>query len=459
VVEVFRDIPHVELLQWFARGSLKQNLLLAIRLWAILRILYGEKQERLSLDNHFTYAQWRDTFFISTHPKGEAIPELHDENCPCAKTVAEWLFDAKIGISEAEWKKSLLSHTGIDVAKLDKLLQQRLFGVTRRSLQGEFNTLAQLGWLKYINQKYDFVEEFPLRPAISSGEVNIARLQAYELGFLPEDISAIAENHSVKINGIQRFFVHLDYVIPKNTIDLVENWQWELKEVWAQTPVPPIKLSYNSAKVGDTVDCIVFPVCIYYVQRAVYLCAMGESPDRKTNWYNFRLDRIQAIIPYQWNHPKIPLCLQQCYQQMSLPSPDYIVLEMSKAWGFDFYLPSTLMLLRFDRNFSDRYIKNTERHDTFEEISYQQAQRLIERYVGQFPKRNLPDILTNCSPDDAYYQVFIRYQDSKHRDNNVIMRLRAWRPRCEVLLPFDLRQSIAEDVAAEYQLYHIPTSP
>ena len=470
VKEVFRDVPHVELLQWLARGSLKQNLLRAIRLSSLLRILYPEKQEQLSLDDGFSYAEWRDGFFTSSHPKGEAIPALHDGNCPCAKTAAEWLFNPKTGISEAEWKKSLLSHAGIDKTKLNELLQQRLFGVTRRCMQGEFKTLAELGWLKYVNQKYYLVSEFPMRPVSSSDKLNTARLQAYELGFLPDDISAmplatifdgIAENHSVKINGIQRFFVHLDYVIPKNTIDSVENWQWELKEVWAQTPVPPIKLTYYSARVGNIVDCIVFPVCIYYVQRAVYLCAMGESPDRKTNWYNFRLDRIQAIIPCEWNHPKIPLSLQQCYRQPPLPSPDYIVLEMSKAWGFDFYLPSTLMLLRFDRDFSDRYIKDTERHDTFEEITYQKAQRVIERYITQSgQKQNLPDVISNCSPDDAYYQVFIRYQDSKHRDNNVIMRLRAWRPRCEVLLPFDLRQSIAEDVAAEYQLYHtVPTSP
>ncbi len=123
---------------------------------------------------------------------------------------------------------------------------------------------------------------------------------------------------------------------------------------------------------------------------------MGESPDRKTDWYNFRLDRIQSITPWQWNHPKIPLSLQQCYQKLSLPSPDDIAVEMSKAWGFDFYLPSTLMLLRFDRDFSDRYIKDTERHDTFEEITYQQAQRLIERHVAQSQqKRNLPDVLTH----------------------------------------------------------------
>jgi hypothetical protein len=93
------------------------------------------------------------------------------------------LFNPKTGISEAEWKKSLLSHAGIEKPKLNQLLQQRLFGVTRRCLQGEFKTLAELGWLKYINQEYYFVSEFPIRPAISSSELNAARLQAYELGF------------------------------------------------------------------------------------------------------------------------------------------------------------------------------------------------------------------------------------------------------------------------------------
>ncbi|WP_263432598.1 hypothetical protein [Nostoc sp. MS1] len=37
---------------------------------------------------------------------------------------------------------------------------------------------------------------------------------------------------------------------------------------------------------------------------------------------------------------------------------------------------------------------------------------------------------------------------------NVIIRLRAWRPKCEVIFPFDLRQGIAADVAKEFQFYH-----
>lgn len=38
-------------------------------------------------------------------------------------------------------------------------------------------------------------------------------------------------------------------------------------------------------------------------------------------------------------------------------------------------------------------------------------------------------------------------------DRNVMMRLRAWRPRVEVFLPLELRQSVAEDVYQEWRLY------
>lgn len=41
--QIFIDTPQIELLQWLARGSLKQNLLRAIRLWVWLRSLYGSE--------------------------------------------------------------------------------------------------------------------------------------------------------------------------------------------------------------------------------------------------------------------------------------------------------------------------------------------------------------------------------------------------------------------------------
>ncbi|QSJ20433.1 TIGR03985 family CRISPR-associated protein [Nostoc sp. UHCC 0702] len=451
---VFQDVPQVGLLQWLARGSLKQNLPRAIRLWVWLRSLYGDNLERVILDDCFSYADWRNAFFSPTHPKGEEIPDIHDSHCLCAKTTAEWLFNKKTRIVPSQWQELLLSHTGIKKSQLSEILKQRLFGVTRRSLQADLETLAKLGWLVYKNQKYYRVREFPPHPQVTTDQGTTAKVGAYELNFIHEDLITIAENHSQKINGVQRFFLKLDYVIPRSTLDAVEDWQDELRQLWAKTPVPPIKLTYSSAKIGDKVDCIIFPVCIYYVQRAVYLCAYGESPQKQSDWYNFRLDRIVKMIPLDWTNPKLPSNLQQHYQKPSLPSPDDIALEMSKAWGFDFYLPVQLMLLRFEREFCDRYVKNTERHETFKEITYKEAKRLIKREIKQPQQQQaLLKVLANRSPKDAYYQALIRYQDNQHRDNNVVMRLRAWQPKVEVLTPWDLRQSFAADIATQFQLY------
>jgi CRISPR-associated protein (TIGR03985 family) len=438
-LQTFTDFPQVELLQWLARGSLKQNLLRGIRLWVWLLSLYGESQYRSQLDDGFTLADWRKAFFSCTHPKGEAIPELHDPNCYCAKTTAAWLFDPEIGLGEREWKRSLLAHHPI--SNLEELLQNRLFGVTRRSLQADLQILAELGWLQTRAQTYHRVKQFPSRPITITPH-------HHELHFLNQvDLAAIAQNLSKEICGVQRFFFKLDYVI--TAIDQVDNWQDELQKLWSQAPVPPVSLIYDSARLGEVIECLVYPVCIYYVQRAVYLCAFGESPNRKSEWYNFRLDRIINITPIDWTNPLIPKGLQQRYQTRNLPSPEEIEVQMPKALGFDFYLESRLMLLRFDRQYHDRYIKDTFRHETFKLVSYQKAQSLIKSSVDNREHgEGLLKVLANRSPKDAYYSLQYR-----HGDYNVIMRLRAWRPKVEILLPHDLRQKVAAEINTELQFY------
>ncbi len=437
---IFADVPQVELLQWLARGSLKQNLPRAVRLWVWLRCLYGDAQDRLLLDDAFSFADWRNAFFLSSHPKGEAIPELHHRQCPCAKTIADWLFDSKTGLEQSQWRRSLSTHTPIP--NLDQLLQQRLFGVTRRTLQADLDILTELGWLEKHQQKYYRVQQFPTRPITT-------KLHSNELHFLnQEDLVAIAQNLSQEICGVRRFFFKLDYVV--TAIDEVDNLQYQLQKLWEKTPVPPIKITYSSARLGSTFNCVVYPVCIYYVQRAVYLCAFGESPDHKTDWYNFRLDRIKDITPIDWTHPAIPKHLQQRYHQHNLPTSDEIEIQMSQAWGFDFYLKPRLMVLRFDRDYHDRYIDRTFRHDTFKAIAYPQVKTLIQKSTANPEQAALLKILAHRSPEDAYYRVQYR-----HGDHNVMMRLRAWRPIVEVLLPWDLRQTIAADVARECQLYTV----
>ncbi len=440
---IFNTRPHIPLLQWLAKGSLKQNLLRAIRLWVWLCYLYGNDHDR----EPFTFVDLRDTFFSSTHPKGDAIPDLHDPNCTCAKTTDDWIFDPKTGVSPSEWRRSLLSHDAIPDTTLDELLQRRLFAVTRRSLHTDVQILTQLGWLKRQGQNYYRVSQFPQHPIDNSLEPDTTRVSAYTLNFLHPDLANIAQNLSQQVGKIQRFNLHVDYVIPKTTLDRVDDWLDQLRHLWEQTPVPPVKLTYKSARVGQKVKCIVYPVCVYYVQRAVYLCAFGQTPTQG-EWYNYRLDRIEQMIPLDWKNLNLPQLLSQHYPH-NLPQPDFVEEQMAKAWGFDFYLQPKLMLLRFDREFDDRYIQGTFRHETFQAVTYQQAEKLILKHTHQSQQvQKLLKVLHSCNRDDAYYQVY--YRDG---DTNVGLRLRAWRPRCEVLLPWELRQSIAKEVQQEFFIY------
>ena len=447
--QLFSDRPHVELLQWLARGSLKQNLLRSIRLWLWLWFLYGDDKDYLCLNDPFTFADLRDAFFSPTHSKGEEIPELHDPGCACARTTAAWLFDSKTGVPEPEWRQSLQQHDVIPEATLDELLQRRLFGVTRRSLSDDLRILTEQGWLKRQGQKYCRVLDLPTRPVSRSLELGSTKLSDYALNFLKPDLANIAHSLSQPIGGVRRFFLEVDYVVPKTALDRVDDWQDKLRRFWEQNPVTSVRLTYNSAKLGASVKCIVYPVCIYYAQRAVYLCAFGQTPTAIGNWYNYRLDRIQKMTQLQWTNPDIPQFLLQSFQQGTLPSPDYIEVQLAEAWGFDFYQLPKPMLLRFDREFHDRYIQGTFRHETFKSVSYQEAELLIKKYTRrQQPQQKLLKVLQCRSSQDAYYHAYYREDDT-----NVRQRLRAWKPKCEILLPWELRQSIAEEVEIEFQLY------
>jgi CRISPR-associated protein (TIGR03985 family) len=208
-------------------------------------------------------------------------------------------------------------------------------------------------------------------------------------------------------------------------------------------------LVYQSAKLDRVVECIVYPVCIYYMQRATYLCAFGGNPNGKGNWCNYRLDRITKLVPLDWADGRIPPLLLQHYRDKTLPNPDYIQERMSQAWGFDFYENASQLLLRFDYLHDQRYIQGTVRHETFKRVSYEQAVRLVKTLTSPKQQKALLTILQARSSQDAYYTAYYR-----EGDPNVLMRLQAWRPFVEVFLPWKLRQRVAADVEKEWQLYH-----
>jgi CRISPR-associated protein (TIGR03985 family) len=439
---MFQDPPTVELLQWLARSSLKQNLARAIRLWAWLCFLYGDESETNSMPQSFSYADWRDRFFSNTHPTNDTLPPLHDSNCRCHLTTAAWLFAPGSDLSKKVWLQSLAQHDSLPT-NIETLLRSRLFAVTRRSLSEDLQILTRLGWLEPHGQKYTRVQNYPTRPQTNPTGLSNILMQA--------DLALIASNLDQQLSGYQRFFIHVDYIVPASKGDIVEDWQDELRKIWEKFPIVPVAIAYHSAQSGQIENGIVYPVCIYYMQRATYLCAWGYTSDSATSltWRNYRLDRIKTLIPLTWKDPRIPKELFASFKSKTLPTPDYIQEQMSYAWGFDFYQPDELMIIRFDDWFDVGYVQGTMRHETFQPIPYNQVKPFIKTHVtDRQQQQKILSILKKRSPNDAYYQV--RYRQN---DPNVLLRLRAWRPKIEILSPWNLRQKIAQEVAQEYRMY------
>jgi CRISPR-associated protein (TIGR03985 family) len=497
--EFFNYPPSVEVLKLLTPGSLKQNLAKAVRLWVILRSIYGDDVDevKLELGEEFTFIQWRNLFFLDAakqHTRDKA-PILHDEQCRCATTLNVWLFASKLSVEKSKWRWSFQKYYSIQDEELENLLltgvtnnypknsnpnnnsddtsnrqkshrfskllsDGRLFPVTSRNLKDhDFQSLVNLGWLKKRkgNQdKYFKVDKFP--------EFFLATLEAVAIPseqFTNEELSAFNNSLSQPINGIQRFFIHAEYIVHPNLYNRVELLQNQLKNIWLQDKIPLIKLTYQSAQLfQDTVDCIVYPVCIYYYQRAPYLFAYGQIPKQDVNnpwskidWYDYRLDRILKLDELQKDIDDVNIpkhFIDKC-QGKYPPTPDDIKEKMSAAWGFDIYKPQELLVLKFNQYFYGNNIQGTERDEMFTKISSEQVQKLVTYYTRSASaeqKYLLSRIQSPSSVNGIYCKV-----DYRANDNNIVMRLRAWGPNVEVILPWHFRQRMTEDVEATYKLY------
>lgn len=107
------------------------------------------------------------------------------------------------------------------------------------------------------------------------------------------------------------------------------------------------------------------------------------------------------------------------------------------------------MLLRFDQDFHDCYIRGTFLHHTFESVDYMQVASLLRQYTPDPEHRStLLEILQSRSPTDAYYKAQYRATDY-----HVTRRLRVIGPEVEVLLPWDLRQQMTLDIQQTWSRY------
>lgn len=476
--QIFDYLPHVELLKILARGSLKQSLPKTLRLWVILRSLYGEDSDpvRVNLENRFTYSDWYQLFFTQPEEnhKYDRVPIAHDPNCPCAKTIADWLFDENFGVKDREWQVDFGNFYPIEKEEFNNLLdfglistgseKQRLLAKTRKTIESDFDNLVTLGWLHLetipvnpratkIQRYYHKVEKFPDR-ALFGRQPNGNNNDV--LNALQNDLVDFCEDFALQLNGQQRFFLELEYIVHSRFYKKMHRFRQQFKEIWQAQTIPPIKITYVSARKfqnhqDEGEEYIVYPVCIYYSHRAPYLFAYGQTPigDRpeQLDWYDYRLDRIQDLQELQWNQINLPnfspaICKEK--------TPQQIEAMMSEAFGFDFYKPKELLLLRFERYFHYRYVEGTEREEIFKKIPFAEAVAEVKRAdIDLAHKQQILQLLTQRSPQDIYCRLYYR-----QGDNNAIMRLRAWGPKVEVFLPYSLRQRMTDDLRATWKLYN-----
>ena len=471
----FQTPPNPALLQKLAKASLNQsqNLTRAIRLWVFLRWLYSDNGY-IALPNSFTYTDWRKAFFTENHrdEKQEDIESHQDSNCACHKTTQEWFSELEVEIPQ--WQNSLQKQVNISNSDIEQILQERLFAQVRKSLQSDLDLLVSRNCLQRLtdtigrSKQYRRVERIPSifhQTENYSWENNLTpKSQAYvasALGmfsFLDPSFPVLAEQISEEEldEDNNRVFLYVDYVVPESSTleDTVDQIQSELQEIWDSGQILPLLLTYRSAHQNLIKECVVYPVCIYFMEHAKYLCAYGSTPRGEINWYKYRLDRIisKRIESLAWQDPRVPQLLREQYQANSLPTPKTVNAMLKEAWGCDFYKEIGLMLLRFDRDFHQSYMEGISIHHTFTAIDCDRAALLIKQYTPNPQHRQtLLEILHHRPTTDIYYQVYYRITDYY-----VVRWLRALGAKVEVLLPWQLREEIALDSQNTWDQYQFP---
>jgi CRISPR-associated protein (TIGR03985 family) len=457
----FTASPSVYLLKQLVPNSLKQSLAKAVRLWVILRSLYGADGDPLllELDRHFTHTDWETFFFSNTHTFArDRIPKAHDAHCHCALKLEDWLFKGDFGCDRLTWYKEFCDAFNFSMLELETFLKKydRLFSITGKTLEADFESLVKLGCLHvqvkadgtlHRNQ-YIKVETLPAMllemETIAAGTRSLSSAE-----FIQSDLYEFVDSLAQPIQGVQRFYLHADYIVSRNYLDQVSDFQVQLKACWEKPETPPIALQYESAREHQQqFDWMVYPVCVFYYQRAPYLFGFGYQveDDRVSalQWYDFRLDHILDLTVLDWADSR--LTAEFLALRSVPPTPDDIHDEMAQTWGFEFYRSAQWLILRFDRYFYSTYIEPTERAALFTKMTLREVCDWVERSPSD--RKVLQSRLAQVSAHDQYCRVKFRVGD-----RNILMRLRAWGFNVEVILPIVLRQEITAEVEKQSKMY------
>lgn len=481
---MFTYPPSPAILQWLSEGQFASRLHRSLRLWFMLDHLYGtEVHWAKALSQPFRYGELRDRLFVPSHCPSETLSAMalvescRGTNCLCQRSLGSLLLNSTLPQSITEWVAETSQRTGLTSPIIEAQLDQAPFATVHRSLRDDLALLATQGWLTRVSRKgYHCLplEQLPQPPLETVPTVNVTQLspaQTWELLHVLEAITFVQPNIDVVIDTlwqqvtqpsnfsshrvqepVRRIFLHFDYILSPEGQEKVDELQQQIESLWRAPDGGVIQFDTWVAKEQRTASVTVYPVCLHYARRAKYLSAYGIDPFGQIAWHNYRLDRIRSaqlrILP--WSDPAVPPILKRQRQTGTLPIPAWIEQQLEEAWGFNFYLPKALLILRFPVSFAKDYVDDTVRHPTFGKVSYQNLFALVRQHIPEQQERQMiQDLLRQRSSDDTYYLGWVRVGDI-----NVIMRLRDWRPKGEVIAPLVLRQQMQAEVEAERQHYY-----
>ncbi len=465
----FNHSPNISVLQALVGDSLANNvdnMSKAVKLWYILRKLSEYKSET------FTYEECYESIYNFIPNNREKYPEdqknyRKDRNCISTNNIKEILFAGEIDPEEKwdKWCKSFVDHSTKQSGKslkylqdyLEKLKSAKPFHVLGKNIYQHdlCKSLVERNFLIFNgdNKAFSLPSEFPsLAITEQSSNPDKDIFDRPDTPYLMDDFSSFARTFSEPLKGIQRFHIHGDY----QTLDTLQaqriaEYQIQLREIWQNGSGIPCKVTYKSSSQAKVYSVVVYPVCIYYYQRSFYLCAFQGKEDDQKSWYNYRLDRIQELKCLDWQEDRSIICptlVHLCQQVNDIELVNEVQDGIEEAYGFDFYQDAQSMLLRFDKNFHDRYIKNTWRHDSFERVERDEIDDLLDELDLDKDERNSIEKRIKTHHEDVYYTMNYRVND-----NSVIMRLRAWCPNVEVLYPLKLRERMRDDMQQTWELY------
>jgi CRISPR-associated protein (TIGR03985 family) len=482
--------PTADTLQILARGRLADRLLRSVRLWFILRQLYGPKGLAKQLPEVFRYRDFCDRIFAPTHHFADSLTvqeitrdcELTDkltqaERCLCQWSLETCLSEGTEYLNLLEWQQDIMAQTGLGLSELTQMMPSQPFATVHRTLRDDLKHLVELGWLKSPGLgQYRCIAstqrlQLPLGTPPKSALSELSVTQSWELlrtlqnmTFIQPELAVIAQSLQSQLaqhtqalawrqEPMQRIFPQFDYILSENTQDRVDTLQSEIEQIWQQND-SMIEFDYwrkDDPTHRSLISVTTYPVCLHYVRRAKYLSAYGIDPWGQLGWHNYRLDRVESphIRAVPWQSAQVPEKLRIYWQKGTLPKPEEVASALEEAWGFNFYLPKQLLIMRFPADFARWYVEDTQRHITFQEVAYRSLPNLICRKIlDPSARKEILQVIRQCSPNDAYYQAWIRLGDT-----NITMRLREWRPNGEVIAPLAIRQQMQKEAEAELQQY------